>query len=361
MYSPLRFIPRIFRKSSPVQLTFFVTSRCNMKCPFCFAVHGRRPQGEAGAEELSIQEVEKIARSSGPLLWLILGGGEPFLRDDLDDISLAFYRHARPSIVTYVTNGFLPETIQSTMARILRNMRESVVVVKLSLDGLGEDHDHLRGTPGSFERVMKTYDLLSSLAKRHPNLELGFNTVFCRANQYKVRRVMDFVQGLGGDRAHTISVIRGTRPQDWLGKIDLEEYVRVIEHLERVVLRRAAGRHRFRGARIKAAQDILQRRLIHETLRTRRRLLPCYAGKLNLVLGETGEVYACELSRRSLGHVRHWDYNPAEILRSATACEVLREIEGRGCYCSHECTFVTNILFNPRMLPALARTYLGLH
>ena len=32
----------------------------------------------------------------------------------------------------------------------------------------------------------------------------------------------------------------------------------------------------------------------------------------------------------------------------------------KNCYCTHECYFMTNILFNPRLYPALAREYIQL-
>ena len=78
----------------------------------------------------------------------------------------------------------------------------------------------------------------------------------------------------------------------------------------------ASGIHRFRGARLKAAQDVLQRRFIHQTLIVQDRSLPCYAGKLNLVLTESGQVYPCEILPQSLGNVREHDYDIMQVTRT---------------------------------------------
>ena len=63
-------------------------------------------------------------------------------------------------------------------------------------------------------------------------------------------------------------------------------------------------RYRFCGARLKAAQDVLQRRIIAETLRRQGRVIPCHAGRLNLVLDECGGLYPCEEFSLRLGNVR---------------------------------------------------------
>ncbi|HEY6104924.1 MAG TPA: hypothetical protein VIV59_03010, partial [Anaeromyxobacteraceae bacterium] len=109
---------------------------------------------------------------------------------------------------------------------------------------------------------------------------------------------------------------------------------------------------------LKSAQDRLQRRLIHRTLLQRRRLVPCYAGRLNLVLSESGDLYPCEGRRDApFGNVREAGYDVPGMLRSGRAKRILGELERGGCYCTHECNFLTNILFNPMMHPGLLRDY----
>jgi MoaA/NifB/PqqE/SkfB family radical SAM enzyme len=78
------------------------------------------------------------------------------------------------------------------------------------------------------------------------------------------------------------------------------------------------------------------------------------------VLTESGEVYPCELLAESLGNVRAYDYDVRKILRSEKAGTAVRTIRDQRCYCTHECNYITNILFNPGMYPALAREYLRL-
>jgi MoaA/NifB/PqqE/SkfB family radical SAM enzyme len=358
MYSPFRHINAVFSKRHPIHLTFFVTRQCNAACPFCFYLR-KADACHAPADELSLEEIRKISLSFGDLLWLAFSGGEIYLRDDLPEISRVFYMNNRPAIMLFPTNGLLPGRIRDMTEQILRDCTRSVIAVKLSLDGLHEDHDRLRRTPGSFAKTMETYSLLSELLDIYPHFELGVNTVFCSDNQDQMDSLIDFVGGMENIKTHTISLVRGNLAHRSFAAIDPGKYRHAIERLEENLKTKESSRtYRFRGSRIKAAQDVLQRHLISRTLDEDKRLIPCYAGSLSLVLTESGEVYPCEILDRDLGNIRDYGYNIQRLLLSDRAKAVLHSISDSQCYCTHECNFMTNILFNPRLYPTLAREYL---
>lgn len=380
MYSPFRYAGYAIWKKRPIQLTFFVTKRCNARCPFCFYLQKQETsrddselgsggpgstglgdgRPDSGEPEITLQEIEKLAPSLGRLLWLAFSGGEVYLREDIVEISRTFYKRNKPSILLYPTNGLTPKLIEDRTEEILRHCPNSAVVVKLSLDGINTSHDALRGVTGSFEKVLDTYNRLSKLSNKYPNLELGFNTVFCSVNQNSIDEIFKFTKNLEDVRTHTLSMIRGDLVDDSSKNVNLELYKKAIDVLESDLKKHLTGRYRFPGARFKSAQDILQRRLIYQTIQEQKRLLPCYAGRLNLVITETGDAYPCELLDKSFGNVKDFDYDMRKVLRSPQAKSVLRSISDSECYCSHECYFMTNILFNPRMYPALIREYLKL-
>jgi MoaA/NifB/PqqE/SkfB family radical SAM enzyme len=359
MYSPFRYVRDIFWKGRPIHLTFFVTRRCNSKCPFCFYL---RPEDAAvdTRPELSLAEIGKISSSLGRLLWLAFSGGEIFLRDDLVEIARVFYRNNKPAIMLFPTNGLLPDLIRDRTEAIVRSCPNSVIALKLSLDGLGEAHDNLRNTAGSFDKTLKTYQAISGLVDRYPNLELGINTVFCSENQNAMDGIIDYVRGLPYVKTHTISLVRGRLADKRYGAVDQKKYLDAVLKLEQGLKNGRSPVYRFRGARTKAAQDILQRRLIHRTMRENRRMIPCFAGRLNLVLRETGEVFPCEMLPDSFGNVRDFGYDLRKVGRSEQARRVNYSIKNNECHCTHECYFMTNILFNPRMYPSLMKEYLQL-
>jgi len=356
MYSPLRFIPSIITKRPPIHLTLFVTRRCNARCPFCFY-----SAGEAGKDELSLDEYAKISKSVGNLLWLALSGGEPLLRDDLLDIVSTFYRNNKPSIILIPTNGLMPGRTRAVVEQILRDCPKSTVVVKLSIDGPRELHDELRGVDGAYDRTQETYELLSPLLREYRNFELGVNTVFCAENQERMDEIIDLAGGMEHIRTHTISLCRGHTRQQSEEDIDLDKYLAAAERLAGGLRDGSQSSYSFGGARLKAAQDIIQRSLIHKTATGNSRQLECYAGRLNLVITETGELYPCEsfLEEHRLGSLREKDYDIRGILQKEGTRQIIERI-GHHCFCTHECFMMTNILFNPRQYPALFREYLSL-
>lgn len=357
-YHPFRHIGSAIYKHKPIQFTFFLTGRCNARCSFCFYLSNNAPCKDLS--ELTTEEIKKISASMGRLLWLAFSGGEIFLRDDLAEITKLFYKNNKPAIILLPTNGLLPDVIYEATEAIVRGCEKSTVAVKLSLDGDEELHDSLRGVKGAFQKTMETYEKLGGLLDKYPNFELGINSVFCSANQNQMDKLIAFVNGLKRVTTHTVSFIRGDVSDESLKDIDIGKYYETISLMDSNLKKRLSGVYRFKGARLKAAQDILQRRLIHETLIKQKRLIPCYAGRLTLVLTETGDLYPCESFKDRIGNVREAGYDIKRLLQTEKSREILGGIKSKGCYCTHECYLMMNILFNPKMYPSLLKEYLQL-
>ncbi|MFQ5887644.1 MAG: radical SAM protein [Candidatus Hydrothermarchaeales archaeon] len=358
-YSPFRHIGSVFWKRRPIQLSFFLTKRCTGRCPFCFYL-SNKDDTEDEVFELSLSEIGRLSSSLGRLLWLAFSGGEIFLRDDLLEITKLFYEKNRPAIILFPTNGHLTDIIRVRIEEILRFCKKSTIVVKLSLEGSESLHDSIRGARGGFQRTMSTYKALGELLDRYPNFEMGINTVFCSKNQDHMDELIKYISGLKKIRTHTVSLIRGEVSDPGLKDIDREKYHETINKIALHFKKGKYNTYAFRGGKFKAAQDILQRRLIYETMLQKRRLIPCFAGKLNLVLTESGDLYPCESFSLKMGNVRQSGYDVNRLLKTKRAQEVIHSIEQNGCFCTHECYFMTNILFNASMYPALLRQYIQL-
>lgn len=358
-YSPFRHIDSIFWKRNPIHLTLFLTRRCNSRCPFCFYLSDDEIT-KGATEELSLEEITKISSSMGNLLWLALSGGEIFLRKDIFEIVKTFYDNNKPSIILMPTNGLLPEVIREKVEEVLKYCTNSVVTVKLSLDGPEPVQDAIRGVKGSFKKTMETYKAIGNLLDKYPNFELGINSVFCSMNQDHLDDVIELVGKMDNIKTHTVSLIRGEVSDGTLKEVDTEKYKKIVKKLEENQKNRIAKLYRFKGAKLKAAQDLLQRRLIHQTVTEDKQIIPCYAGKLDVVVTESGDIYPCELftPAMKLGNVRKDGYDIKKVLKTDQAQKVIRSIKDNRCYCTHECNFMMNILFNPSTYPALLKEYI---
>ena len=90
-------------------LILFVTDRCNMKCDHCMFWERIDNPGD----ELSLEQMGNIARSTPPLRTLSLTGGEPFLRNDLVRILEIFYQFNHTHHIQVNTNGLLMERMET--------------------------------------------------------------------------------------------------------------------------------------------------------------------------------------------------------------------------------------------------------
>lgn len=347
-------LPALARPGRLLQLTYLVTNRCNLRCPFCF-----RPPGEdTRAEELTPAEVARLAPRLGRPYWLLIGGGEPFLRPDLSELCRALLKGARPAVLTIASNGSLPEEALRQTRAIIGHARGTLVVVKLSLDGAGARHDELRRWPGGQARVMETYELLRGLARGRANLELGFNSVLTPQSLAGLPGLLALVAGLPGRPAHTLSLARGARTPAGCKAVAPDDYLAAVRRLEAQARATGAGRYRFRGAGVKALLDEALHRLVHQALRTGRQPLPCLAGRRALVIEPDGEARACEVLEGpagGLGGLREHGLDLGRLLASPRARATAAAIAAGGCSCTHECNLLVNLVAGPRLLPALAR------
>jgi radical SAM protein with 4Fe4S-binding SPASM domain len=360
-FSPFRHLGSILWKKNPIQFTFFLTRRCNARCPFCFYISKQDAEVSASSE-ITFTEIEKVAPQLGKLLWLAFSGGEIFLRKDLVEITRLFYKTNKPAIILLPTNGLLQDTIYQNVEAILKACPKSSIVVKLSLDGPETVHDDLRGVPGAYQKTLETCSALGRLVDKYENFELGINTVFCKANEDLVDGVIDFVKTIPNIKTHTVSLVRGEVFRKDLKQVDLNKYKKTIDRMEADLKNKQAAIYRFRGGKLKAAQDILQRRQIYEAALYSKRTSDCFAGRLNLVLTETGDLYPCEdfSENMKIGNLRDVDHDLTRLLESDRSRQIFKFIENKGCSCTHECYFMTNILFNPLYYPKLLKEYLQL-
>jgi radical SAM protein with 4Fe4S-binding SPASM domain len=138
-----------------------ITLKCNLACSHC----GSRA-GDSRVDELSTEEAFNLVHQMADLgiKEVTLIGGEAFLRKDWLDIAQEIDRCGmRP---TMTTGGF------GISQRTAERMREAGIrTVSVSIDGLEEVHDKLRGRKGSWKQCFKTLEHM-----REVGITAGTNT-----------------------------------------------------------------------------------------------------------------------------------------------------------------------------------------
>ncbi len=140
--------------SAPINLTFAVTSSCNLRCKHCLTKDHRQD-----FPDFSFDEIKKIIKEIADLkiFSIAVFGGEPFVRPDILEILSEISRY--PIGLSINTNGTL---IDEPMARELARYRAGYTV---SLDGSTPAVvEKIRGK-GVFEKTLKAITLLRQYEK----------------------------------------------------------------------------------------------------------------------------------------------------------------------------------------------------
>ena len=334
---------RLFiKRGLPVNLIFFVTSKCNLLCRHCFYWE----ELNLPKNELSLDEIERIARSLPNLLSLSLTGGEPYLRPDLPEIAAAFETYSRVRNIQIPSNGLMVERTIERAAALLERVRNARVCTGVSLDGPKDIHNEIRQNQRSFDQAIRCLAEFKKLKSQHPNLSVGVALTVTSANQDHLHEFYRYVvEDLQPD-AITITLTRGDPIDPSLKEVDLRQYQ---EFADQVIHFRKA--HRLTNSwadRLVIAKEQETYRLIEEAAGATSRISPCYAGQLIGILSETGEVYVCETLDKSMGNVRDFNCDFARLWSARQAEEARSYQQELGCQCTYECAMSVNTLFNPR-------------
>ncbi|MCH7701189.1 MAG: radical SAM protein [Planctomycetes bacterium] len=331
----------------PPYLIFHTTNVCNLQCPYCFLLDDlNRKQNE-----LTLDEIERIAAGYGPMMVLMLTGGEPFARKDFAQIPGIFYRHTKPRVISVVTNGTLGDRVAKGVERIVEECPRAQITLTFSLDGWGSEHDRTRGA-GSFEKTRSTIRALNELKARVHNLRTGVNvTVLPEMDVEAATTLSSRLSALGVDSL-SHNLVRGSTRDNAPEGVDLGAY-RILGDLFAAFNRRSSSSADARRTIGWLAQrkDELQRKIIEDTYRERRfQGVTCNAGRDIGVLYSNGIVKPCELLNDSFGNIRDADYDFTRLWRSAEKKQSVRRIRRGKCFCTHECFMSSSIALSPQHL-----------
>lgn len=181
--------------SPPIRVVAWeVTRRCNLRCAHCRAAAEDHPYAGEFSPEEARELVEQIARVRPQVL--ILSGGEPLMRPDLEEIVEA--AAARGLQVALATNGCLVDRERARALRAAGLRRASI-----SLDGATPAvHDGFRGVPGAFERSLAGLEAL-----RAAGVEVQLNATATARTVGEIPQLFRLAERLGVDAFHLFVLV----------------------------------------------------------------------------------------------------------------------------------------------------------
>lgn len=329
----------------PIFLTVFITSRCGLNCGHCF-YREELLKGNIN-KEMTLEEYDLFTSRCPPFPKLILTGGEPFLRDDLVDIAKCFYHNrSRSRQITIPTAGQHPKKIEVLAKELLRDCPELILEIQLSIDGVGADHDVIRGK-GQFERLMSSYHALKPIQDQNQRLRIRFNFTFSAQSQQNFVKTFDFVRKeLQNPHFDMVLVRRATADQRFFEPADMSIYKEAIRLLQEQERKKAKGILE----KALAERAGVERDIIRSHYQKQRKMENCQAGTLTAIISEEGDVRPCEILDTSFGNLRDFDYRLDRIWKNHFAKQHRDTIKRDKCYCTFETTVRTTMVFQPKWI-----------
>ncbi|GAB6268096.1 MAG: radical SAM protein [Smithella sp.] len=298
-----------------VQASFISTFRCNAKCHMCnIWQHPTKP-----FEELEPKYLEKLPDG----LRINVTGGEPMLREDIEDIFSVLYR--KSSLLELSTNGYFTDKIISLATKF------PDILIRVSLEGLPELNDDLRGIKNGFDHALRTILEL----KKTKCKNIGFSIVICDKNVDDLVKLYELCAYLGVELGN--SVMHNSWYFHKFDNIDTDrekavnlekEFVASLLQSPRQGLKsklKDYGRAYFNKS--------IAKRLAGVTSKYRP---PCGAGVDFFFIDPWGNISPCNGSDEEwiMGNIK--DASLEEIMNSPAAVEVMKKVTS----CQKDCCFI---------------------
>lgn len=155
------------------------TYRCNAKCHMCdIWQHPTRKE-----DEITPDIVAKLPNGLGRVN---LTGGEPMLRDDIEDFVKILREKAE--LVEISTNGYFTDKIIKIAEKY-----PTKVMFRISIEGLPKLNDELRGMKDGFDHALRTVLELGKTKVK----DYGFSIVICDKNAADLLSVYELCSRMG--------------------------------------------------------------------------------------------------------------------------------------------------------------------
>ena len=284
------FISRIpFR---PLTLGFNITDNCNSRCITC------NQWKHKSTDELTTEEVEDILVQAKNLGIRSIGfaGGEPLLRKDLPRI-IRIAHDIKFESTHVITNGLLL-TEEKAISLIESGLRH----FSISIDGLQEIHDAIRGIPGGFQRSINAVKTLAKLRdERYSDLEINIGTTLMKPTLFEIPKIVELSKELGVTCGFNLIDASTYFFKDvdmsglWLDEADWDKLNELINELHTTKLE-----NRGLIGTSHASLEYMR----HYFKDPKRKDIPCYLGYSKIYVGPHGDVYSGCWSLPPMGNLR---------------------------------------------------------
>ena len=251
-------------KKSPTDASIILTYRCPMQCKMCNI--WKNPTDIK--KEISPDDLRCLPK----LKFINLTGGEPFIREDLEEIVRVCYTKSPRIVIS--TSGWYEDRVIA-LAKKFPN-----IGIRISIEGLSQKNDELRGREGGFDRGLRTLLRLMEMGLN----DIGFGCTISNNNSRDMLSLYQLSKSLGMEFA-TASFHNSY----YFHKEDnvITNKDEVCENFRTLIEWQLQEKHPKSWFRAYFNMGLIN------YIEGNRRMLPCEAGTVNFFIDPWGEVYPC--------------------------------------------------------------------
>lgn len=307
------------RYQKPIKnINFPITDNCNSKCVMC-NVWVEKSSNEFTADEIgrifchpSLSSVEHVG----------ISGGEPSLRSDLVEcVSNMLAGSGNLKSLSITSHGYHFNRWSRFLPRIIKLCASANTrfTLNLSMDGVGGEHDKVRGISGAFGRLEKTIELAT-----RQGVSVQLQCTITKLNVYSVVGVLVFAIDKNIDvifrLATEIERLSNKNITDNY-QLDLDQKSYLADFFSSDLLRNNTK---------SLARKLYYKEIALWLIAGGQRRFPCYFQKEGVLINAKGDVYNCSVSGAKLGNIIASDRGNSEFLSSVDTLEarerVIRDI-----------------------------------
>lgn len=278
--------------------SIIMTYRCNARCNMCDVWHyPSKPN-----EELTLEDIKKLP----DMFFTNITGGEPFIRQDLPEIVSILREKTKRIVIS--TNGFFTDRIVELCRRF------PDVGIRISIEGMQESNDQIRGIPQGYERTIKTLYTLRDMGLK----DIGFGMTVQDMNAKDLVQLYQMAKDLGYEFATAT-----LHNSHYFCKTDnkIQDREMVIGEFQKLIKQLLLSKKPKEWLRAYFNYGLIN------YIKGKERFLPCEMGKNGFFVDPYGDVLVCNGmdKKEPLGNIRQqsWD----EIWNGRRADEVRRMVK----------------------------------
>jgi MoaA/NifB/PqqE/SkfB family radical SAM enzyme len=283
-----------FKVLMPSVFQINVNTVCNARCQVCNIWKTN------DSTMLSLVELETVFSDAvfRGMEYVIISGGEPSLRKDLDQV-VRLMLGKMPALrkISIPTNGLATDKCLSHISRIATECvkHEVFLSVGISLDGVDGVYERVRGVKGGYEIVVRTLSGLKEL-KKEVDFQLSIGSTLSGLNIYDARNLLTAAHDLELD----INFVVAAMSESYFNNKDLADNVNFNAEQKRFLTH-------FLRERKKESPWLSEMPFYYEKalemVNGAKRSMPCPYQDQGLVLDADGSIHYCTNSR-TIGNVR---------------------------------------------------------